>query len=172
MWWIVIICSEWRLSEYILAIDYTHWSLVASMCWGVHADHSLVVSKTTMYYSKERKRLIIAAAFRTRLLFLFMRMQRWASAFKSCGMEREVDDVTPRAAEDTECVSSGVNQIPRSAAFMCLILFYSSCCSSSPVWGRLRGTTAAWLCWWKMTGKSLPLFPHTDESGTVCHVNI
>ena len=34
------------------------------------------------------------------------------------------------------------------------LLCYSSCCSSSPVWGRLRGTMAALLCWWRMTGES------------------
>lgn len=44
--------------------------------------------------------------------------------------------------EDRDCVK----------LFFCVCSFY---CWSSHVWGKLLGTMAAWLCWWRMTGKSL-----------------
>ncbi len=146
--------AEWRLFRFILAIDHTHSSLERSMCSRVHADPSLVVSKTTTYYSKERRWLIIVAAFWTYYLWAFYENAETRLSFQIKQYGKIWENISPRADEDVECVR-WCKSASQELCSHVLVVCFSSCCSSSPVWGRLHGTMAAWLCWWRMTGKSI-----------------
>ena len=134
-------CGRMEAFRFNLAIDHTHLLLVHSMCSRVHADLSPVVSKTTTYHSKRKKMAHYFCCILNLSIIrrLFMRMQRrafrWVWKGDVCLLYKR--------------------EILRSSAFIhVLVVCYSSCCSASPVWGRQRGTTAAWLCSWRTTGKS------------------